>query len=146
MLAGSGNVTFSSSVTQNALSTVYLGAQSTYVGSTLLNTTASTDGTTTSGENQIIVKLGTNNALPPSTVVTIDGGNGSGTGRFADLNLNGFNQQLAGLTNVVRSGAKAALRVQRVVNSDTSAPATLTINNTSNFTFSGILDKKNYVD
>ncbi len=138
-LTGSGNVTFLSSVAQNALSTVYLGAQSTYTGSTLLNTTASTDGTTTSGENQIIVKLGTNNALPTTTVLTIDGGNGSGTGRFAELNLNGFNQQLAGLTNVVRSGAKAALRKQRVVNSNISAAATLTINNSSDHTFSGNL-------
>jgi fibronectin-binding autotransporter adhesin len=139
VLSGSGNVTFSSSVAQNALSTVYLGAQSTYTGSTLLNTTASTDGTTTSGEQQIVVKLGIQNALPTTTVLTIDGGNGNGTGRFAELNLNGFNQQLAGLTNIVRSGAKAALRIQRVVNSNTSAPATLTINNSSDFTFSGIL-------
>jgi autotransporter-associated beta strand protein len=139
VLAGSGNVTFLSSVNQNALSTVYLGAQSTYEGSTLLNTTASTDGTTTSGENQIIVKLGTNNALPTTTVLTIDGGNGSGTGRYAELNLNGFNQQLAGLTNIARSGAKAVLRKQRVVNSNVSAAATLTINNSGNHTFSGNL-------
>ncbi len=139
VLAGSGNVTFLSSVAQNALSTVYLGAQSTYTGSTLLNTTASTDGTTTAGENQIIVKLGIQNALPTTTVLTIDGGNGGGTGRFAELNLNGFNQQLAGLTNIVRSGAKAALRIQRVVNSDISAAATLTINNSGNYTFSGNL-------
>ena len=138
-LAGSGNVTFSSSVDQNALSTVYLGAQSTYTGSTLLNTTASTDGTTTAGENQIILKLGTNNALPTTTVLTIDGGNGGGTGRFAELNLNGFNQQLAGLTNITRSGAKAALRIQRVVNSNISAAAALTLNISSDQTFSGNL-------
>ena len=143
VLAGSGNVTFSSSVNQNALSTVYLGAQSTYAGSTLLNTTASTDGTTTSGENQIIVKLGIHNALPTTTLVTIDGGNGSGTGRFAELNLNGFNQQLAGLTNIIRSGAKAVLRKQRVVNSNISASATLTIFNSANHTFSGNLGSDN---
>ena len=139
VLAGGGNVTFSSSVSQNALSTIYLGAQSTYAGSTLLNTTASTDGTTTSGENQIIVKLGVHNPLPTTTIVTIDGGNGSGTGRFAEINLNGFNQQLAGLTNIVRSGAKSVLRKQRVVNSNISASAALTINNSANFTFSGNL-------
>ncbi len=139
VLAGAGNVTFSSSVELNALSTVYLGAQNTYAGSTLINTTASTDGTTTAGEQQIIVRLGTHDALPVTTVLTIDGGNGSGSGRFAELNLNGFNQQLAGLTNVVRTGAKAALRIQRVVNSNVSAPATLTIHNSGNFTFSGVL-------
>ena len=138
VLSGSGNITFTSSVNQNALSTVYLGAQSTYTGSTVLNTTASTDGTT-AGENQLILKLGISNALPTTTVLTIDGGNGSGTGRFAELNLNGFNQQLAGLTNIIRAGTSAALRRQRVVNSNISAPATLTINNSSNQTFSGNL-------
>jgi fibronectin-binding autotransporter adhesin len=138
-IAGAGNVTFSGSLSGNALSTVYLAAPNTYSGNTLLNTTASTDGTTTSGENQIILRLGTHNALPMGTVLTIDGGNGSGTGRYAELNLNGFNQQLAGLTNITRSGAKAALRIQRVVNSNISAAATLTINNTANLTFSGIL-------
>ena len=127
VLAGCGNVTFSSSVNQNALSTVYLGAQSAFAGSTLLDT-AGTSAT------QIIVKLGINNALPTNTVLTIDGQAGAGTGRFAELNLNGFNQQLAGLTNNARS-----LRVQRVVNSDISAAATLTINNSSNHTFSGNL-------
>lgn len=138
VLAGSGNVTFSSRVPQIALPTVYLGAQSAYTGSTLLNTTASTDGTT-NGEQQVILKLGIHNALPTTTVLTIDGGNGSGSGRVADLNLNGFNQQLAGLTNIVRSGSKAALRMQRVVNSDLSAAVTLTIHNSSNHTFSGLL-------
>ena len=127
VLAGSGNVTFSSSVNQNAWSTVYLGEPSTYAGSTLLDT-AGTSAT------QIFLKLGINNALPVTTVLTIDGQVGAGSGRFAELNLNGFNQQLAGLTNTARS-----LRLQRVVNSDVSAPATLTINNSSNLTFSGTL-------
>ncbi len=139
VVSGGGNVVFLSSVNQNALSTVYLGSKSTYTGTTLLNTTASTDGTTTNGESQIIVKLGTENALPITTVLTIDGGNGSGSGRFAELNLNGFDQQLAGLTNIIRSGTKAALRKQRVVNSDVAAPGTLTINNSTQLTFSGQL-------
>lgn len=127
VVSGSGNVTFSSSVDQNALSTVYLGGQSTYGGATLIDT----DGTTAS---QIVVRLGTHNALPTGTVLTLDGQIGSGSGRFAELNLNGFNQQLAGLTNTPRS-----LRIQRVVNSDVSAAATLTINNSGNHTFSGSL-------
>jgi autotransporter-associated beta strand protein len=127
VLAGSGNVTFSSSVNQNALSTVYLGAKSTYAGNTLLDTAGTT-------ATQIIVKLGIHNALPPDTILIIDGQTGTGTGRFAELNLNGFNQQLAGLSNTTRN-----LRVQRVVNSNVSAPATLTIHNNSNHTFSGSL-------
>lgn len=138
-LSGGGDVVFTSSVNQNASSTVYLGAPCTYTGSTLLNTTASTDGTTTNGEQQIILKLGTHDALPPSTEVTIDGGNGSGTGRYAEINLNGFNQRLAGLTNIVRTGDKAALRRQRVVNSNVSAYSTLTIDGSASFTYSGFL-------
>jgi autotransporter-associated beta strand protein len=126
-LAGSGNVAFSSSANQNALSTVYLAAQNTYAGSTLLDT-AGTSAT------QVILKLGTHNALPPSTVLTIDGQPGTGSGRFAELNLNGFNQQLAGLTNTARS-----LRIQRVVNSNVSPAATLTVHSNSNHTFSGSL-------
>jgi fibronectin-binding autotransporter adhesin len=139
VLAGSGNVAFSSSVNQNALSTVYLGAKSNFAGNTLLTTTATT-ATNVSANQQIIVKLGTHNALPPATVLTIDGGTGSGTGRFAELNLNGFNQQLAGLTNIPRSfTSPGGPRVQRVVNSNVSAAATLTINSSSNHTFSGNL-------
>ena len=126
-ISGGGNVAFSSSVNQNALSTVYLGAQSTYAGGTLLDTAGTSD-------TQLIVKLGTNDALPTNTVLTIDGQTGAGTGRFAELNLNGFDQQLTGLTNTVRN-----LRIQRIVNSDISAAATLTINNSSDFSFSGIL-------
>jgi autotransporter-associated beta strand protein len=131
VLAGSGNVTFSSSANQNALSTVYLGAQSTYAGSTKLDTAGTT-------ATQIILRLGVNNALPTNTVLTIDGQTGAGTGRYAELNLNGFNQTLAGLTNITRS-----LRTQRIVNSDASAPATLTINNSSNYMFSGSLGSTN---
>jgi len=66
--------------------------------------------------------------------LTLDGQTGAGTGRYADLNLNGFNQELAGLTNTPRS-----LRVQRIVNSDLSAAATLTVNNSTTCTFSGSL-------
>jgi autotransporter-associated beta strand protein len=127
VISGAGNVTFTSSANQNALSTVLLTAPSTYTGSTLLDTA----GTTTT---QIIVRLGTNNALPPTTVLTIDGQDGTGSGRFAELNLNGFSQQLAGLTNIPRT-----LRPQRIVNSDAAPAATLTIAGSGNYTFSGIL-------
>jgi len=127
VISGSGNVTFTSSANQNALSTVVLNAPNSYTGNTLLDTA----GTSTT---QIVLRLGTTNALPVSTVLTIDGQVGAGTGRFADVNLNGFSQELAGLTNVARD-----LRVQRIVNSNVANPATLTINNSDNFTFSGTL-------
>ncbi len=127
IISGSGNVTFTSSANQNALSTVVLNAPNSYTGDTLLDTAGNSN-------TQIIVRLGTTNALPVSTVLTIDGQDGAGTGRFAEVNLNGFSQELAGLTNVARS-----LRVQRIVNSNVSNPATLTINNSNDYTFSGTL-------
>jgi autotransporter-associated beta strand protein len=127
VISGAGNVTFTSSANENALSTVQLTAPSTYTGSTLLDTAGTTN-------TQIVVRLGAHNALPTTTVVTIDGQVGAGSGRFADLNMNGFNQQIAGLTNVARS-----LRIQRIVNSDAAAAATLTIGGSGNYTFSGIL-------
>jgi fibronectin-binding autotransporter adhesin len=69
-----------------------------------------------------------------TTVLTIDGQLGGGTGRFADLNLNGFSQELAGLSNVAR-----ASRVQRIVNSNVSNAATLTLNTAADSDFSGNL-------
>ncbi len=126
-IGGSGNVNFTSILNANTIQTVTLGAANNYSGNTLLDNTAGTAG-------QIIVKLGATDALPTTTVVTIDGQIGAGTGRGAEINLFGFNQTLAGLTNTPRS-----LRVQRVVNSDLSPAATLTINGATNTAFGGFL-------
>jgi hypothetical protein len=112
----------------NSFPTIVLGGQSTYSGNTLLNCTGT-------GAN-IEVKLGTSDALPLTTVLTLDGPNGSGTaaGRYARLDLNGFNQTLAGLTTVVR----ASRRDQGIINGS-ATPATLTVNNASDYTFTGQL-------
>jgi autotransporter-associated beta strand protein len=104
-----------------------LNAACDYTGSTLLTTSGGT-------ASQLIVRLGVVNALPITTIVTIDGQNGTGSGRYTELNLNGFDQELAGLTNVPRTS-----RAQRIVNSDVSAAATLTINNTDDFIYSASL-------
>jgi autotransporter-associated beta strand protein len=126
-IGGDGNVTFTSSANSNTVNTVLLNAQSTYAGSTLLDTSGTT-------ATQTFVRLGTHNALPATTVVTIDGQAGTGSGRRIELDLNGFNQEIAGLTNVTRN-----LRIQRVVNSDAAPAATLTVNNGSDYTYSGRL-------
>lgn len=126
-IRGDGDVVFTSSANQNALSTILLNAKSNYSGRTRLDT-GGTDAT------QIVVKLGTADALPTGTVLEIDGRTGTGTGRFADLNMNGFSQQLGGVTNTPRD-----LRNQRIVNSNVSAPAVLTISNSGDFTYSGSL-------
>ena len=130
-IGGTGNVTFNSALNANGIQTVTLNAAGTYSGTTLLDTSGGTG-------SQIIVKLGVNNALPTTTVVTIDGHIGTGSGRVAEINMNGFSQTLAGLTNTARTS-----RVQRVVNPDSAAAATLTINDSSDWTFTGYLGSGN---
>jgi autotransporter-associated beta strand protein len=99
----------------------------------LVTTVSSTSSV---NNTEIFLKLGTPNALPTNTVLTLDGGIGTGTGvgRYCELNLNGNNQTVAGLTNV----PDRALRVQRVVNSSATA-STLTVNNAADYTFRGQL-------
>lgn len=126
-IAGDGNVTFTSSAPSNTVNTVLLKKQSAYAGSTLL----ATSGTTAS---QTFVRLGVDNALPTTTAVTFDGGTGAGTGRRIELDLNGFDQEIAGLTNTARN-----LRRQMVVNASAADAATLTVNNSSDYEYSGLL-------
>jgi fibronectin-binding autotransporter adhesin len=71
--------------------------------------------------------LGAADVLPANTVLTLGSGVNNGT-----LKLNAFNQTLAGITT---SGTGTT---SRVVNGKVTA-AVLTINNTSDYTYSGIL-------
>jgi autotransporter-associated beta strand protein len=106
-IGGNGNLTFTGVQGSNVYGTVILGAASDYAGSTLFTTDAS------ASNKNIFVNLGIDNALPTTTVLTLDGQTGTGTspGRSCVLNLNGHDQTLAGLTNVTRT-----LRTQRVRN------------------------------
>lgn len=131
VISGTGNLTFlTGNNTLNGDNRVALNAASDFTG----NVTITTTGVATT--NNMTVLLGATNAIPMTSVVTIDGQNGNGSS-YADLNLNGFNQTLAGLTNTVRTS-----RLQRVYNSSGSE-ATLTINNAldSDFVFGGKLGK-----
>ena len=124
-IGGSGNVIFTTvGASNNNLQSTILGAAGTYTGTTTITTS------TTANSNYVVA--GVDNALPTGTVLTIDGGNGSGSGRATGYNLDGFNQTLAGLTNVTGRTS----RVQRVLNTSATL-STLTINNTSDYTFSG---------
>jgi autotransporter-associated beta strand protein len=125
-ISGAGNVRFLGTQSNNAYGHIILKAAGDYAGSTLI--------TTTGGNRNIFVRVDTPNALPATTVLTLDGGNGDGGGRFCDLNLNGNHQTLAGLTNVTGR----TLRTQRIRNTS-STPAILTIHNTANFTYTGQL-------
>jgi fibronectin-binding autotransporter adhesin len=72
-IGGSGNVVFTTiSTNNNFLQTTILGVAATYTGTTTITTSAST--------NSNSVKAGVNNALPIGTVLTINGGAGSGNG------------------------------------------------------------------
>ncbi len=130
-ISGPGDVTFSSlsTVANNSEQTIRLNAQSNYTGGTILNPAAS-------GAN-LIVKLGIANALPTTTVLSINGVAGGGSGRFSEFDLGGFNQTIGGLQNT----PAGSLRSQQVLNS--GAAATLTVNNTTDHAFSGILNGNN---
>jgi autotransporter-associated beta strand protein len=129
-ISGDGNLAFYGINQLNAFGTIILNAQSTYAGSTLI----SCDPNQNAGLN-CFVKLGIQNALPPSTELTLDGLDGGGSGRVVQLDLNGYDQILGGLSSVPR----ALLRRQQIVNTDSSRPATLTVSNTIDCTFMGEL-------
>jgi len=124
-IVGAGNITFSSPNQNGTAPTIILNAQSSYNGSTLITC----DANGSAGLN-CYVQLGTNNGLPTTTVLSFDGLDNSAN-RYVQLELNGFNQTLAGLTNVARGR-------QQVVG-NIGSPATLTLNTASNFTFTGKL-------
>jgi autotransporter-associated beta strand protein len=130
-ISGAGNLTLSSAstVASNSNQTIRLNAQSSYTGSTTLNPTGN--------DSNLIVRLGIANALPPTTVLSINGAAAGGGGRFARLDLGGFNQTIGGLQNTT-----ASQRSQQIINSAATA-ATLTINNPSDHTFSGNINGSN---
>lgn len=126
-ISGNGNVDFTGIDSTNDYSRINLDAASDYAGSTLFTTISGTNNA------NIFVFIGVDDALPVTTVLTMDGGVGTGGGRFCELNLNSHDQTLAGLQSETKS-----LRTQSVVNTSANA-STLTINNTDNFIFAGRL-------
>jgi autotransporter-associated beta strand protein len=125
-ITGAGDVRFNSNQTGNAYSTIILSAASDYEGATLITTTGGTN-------TQMFVRLGAENALPVTTVLTLDGGDGTTSDRYCQVDLKGYDQTLAGLTNIPRNN----FRKQQIINS--GGAATLTINNSADWVFSGRL-------
>jgi autotransporter-associated beta strand protein len=117
----------------NNLQTIILGSNSGFTGTAPALTTITTGNTSNNGAT-LEVRAGTTNALPTGTVLHLNGGNGTGSGRTVSYDLNGFNQTLAGLTNQTQ----LTLRNQRIFNKSSTA-ATLTINNPVNRVFAGQL-------
>lgn len=132
-ITGNGNVVFKGVNPFNWTGAINI-SNCTYTGSTLMTCLSQFPGAANTNNDNIVVRLLGDDALPTTTVLTMDGDIGVGSGRFCDLSLAGRNQTLAGLSNIPRD-----LRNQRVVNSGASAAATLTLNNSANYTFSGFL-------
>jgi autotransporter-associated beta strand protein len=127
-IGGAGNVIFSSpnvGASTGQTQFINLGATGTWAGTTTLTT----------GNSQVAPRLvnnsGAANVLPVTTVLSMTGGSGTGTGRGLTFDLNGQNQELAGLQNTL-----AVDRDQRVTS---VAPATLTINNSDDYAFGGTI-------
>ena len=99
--------------------TFVMNAASTYTGNTTVNA-ISQEGA---------IKLGVANALPSTTSLTLIGGGNAKTS--ANLDLNGKNQTLAGLTATPNAGGAY------VINSSTLS--TLTLTNSSSMSYSGVL-------
>ncbi len=130
VLSGSGSVTYTTPAAVNGSSgqttVINLGAASTYGGTTRI--------TTADNNNNLTIEAQVASVLPRTTVLTLDGGDGAGSGRTVAFELNGKSQTIAGLNNI----AGYTLRNQRILNS--AGTATLTISNTADFTFSGNLN------
>ncbi len=130
-ISGNADLTFSSfsAVASNSNQTIQLNGPNSYIGGTIIHPADS--------DTNLIVKLGINNALPTTTVLSINGSSGGGTGRSARFDLNGFSQTLGGLQNI-----PVGLRSQQVRNT-TATAVTLTINSTANHVFSGTISDTN---
>jgi fibronectin-binding autotransporter adhesin len=125
VLSGTGGTTFQYTGGNNGVGLILLNAASTYSGTTLISTTLTNANTE--------VRLGVIDALPTTSVVTLGGADGTGTGgRDTKLNLNARNQTLAGL-------ATTGGGTQRNYIISSSAVATLTVNDAGNRTFGGLI-------
>ena len=126
-ISGDGGVIFQHTGGNNTIPLMTLGAQNTYSGDTSFKTTRA---------QRFAIQLGVNNALPTTTVLTIDCA-GGGSGRLIVFDLNGFDQGLAGLTD------QRSYTYNAVVNTSATA-CTLTVNNNADYTFRGFLGSDNH--
>ena len=134
-IGGTGPLTISSrggAVTHQAL--WLLNAASTYTGNT---TIIGQDGLF-----DATVKLGVTNALPTGTSLNLQGVTGQLTAAFTTLDLNGYSQSLAGLTDTGSSANTGGTLGKRIINSSATL-ATLTIT-TPNIPQATLLDPNFY--
>ncbi len=134
-IGGTGDVAFrggGSAATHNH-NYILKGSASTYTGNTWLYTNSNQPASFDAGN--VVLQLD-GGALPSTTVLTMTQNNGTSSSNNSVLDLNGNNQTLAGLTTfTLGTGGRGWF----VSNTHASVASTLTINNTSNFTFAGVI-------
>ena len=126
-ITGTGILTIQSQGgTVNDTATWNLNAASTYTGNTIF--------TTSGGVRDMTVRLGVDNALPITTSLNLVSNNSQAVNTFTTFDLNGRNQELAGLTDTGGTSPGANTVGKRVINSSATL-STLTINNAGAVTF-----------
>jgi fibronectin-binding autotransporter adhesin len=100
--------------------TINLNAASTYTGNTAFSAVS----------QQVIAKVGTTNALPATTVLTLIGGGNANSSTALDLNAN--SQTLAGLAFTQNTGGARVINIS-------GTNGTLAINNPADATISGVI-------
>lgn len=126
-ISGAGDLTIDTATnTVSGDPRIILAASNGFTGNVRVTTQGPSVSTMT-------LQLAAANALPATASVTLDGLNGlNPNNHFADLDLGGFDQTLAGLSSVTRTN-----RTQRVYSS--GGPATLTVHAASDCDFGGRL-------
>jgi autotransporter-associated beta strand protein len=125
-IGGSGNVVFTTVGVSNGNSqTINLGAAGSYAGTTSIGSGNIANTMTVRNSS------GAPNVLPTGTVLSFGNVAGNGSGRTLSFDLNGQDQTLAGLTQPTNIPNDRNYRVT------SASPATLTINNTADFSFGG---------
>ncbi|MDI1312192.1 autotransporter-associated beta strand repeat-containing protein [Prosthecobacter sp.] len=131
-LAG-GVLTVSGGIQNGASNSLFISGEA-GTGTVLISGT----GNTYTGATQIIrgiLKLGSTNALPTTTVLDVDSLGSIGVNDDATFDLNGFNQTVAALQ---RTGTSFGTGNSYITNSSTTG-ATLTVSSTSTTSYSGVI-------
>lgn len=126
-IGGTGDLVIRNNSTANTRPIVVLGGAGTYDGNTSISNNTGT----------LAVQQTVADALPATTELTIENV-GGGSGRYAEYDLNGFDQTLAGLTST------GAMADRAVIANSSASGSTLTINNFDDFTYSGVLGASGY--
>lgn len=124
--SGTGNILFQGNSNNNSIVIIDLNVAHSYNGNTVVKASNARAG----------VRLQLNNALPITTVLSLDNTT-QGSGRPSWFDLNGFSQQVAGL------GAQITSNYNAIVNGDPDNAGTLVVANGTDYTFNQFLGPNN---